>query len=88
MPTDQSDALVLRSFNVGDQDKIIVFFSREKGLIKGVAKGVGAIGKGVGEAIKGDGDQKKEDDQKKEPGKPDEKPVPAPAPEKKAEAKP
>jgi hypothetical protein len=57
-------------------------------VIKGVAKGVGAIGKGVGEAIKGDGDQKKEDDQKKEPGKPDEKPVPAPAPEKKAEAKP
>jgi len=39
MPLDQSEAIVLRSFNVGDQDKIVVFFSREKGVIKGIAKG-------------------------------------------------
>jgi len=51
MPTDQSDALVLRSFNVGDQDKIIVFFSREKGLIKGVAKGARKFGNRFGSSL-------------------------------------
>jgi len=39
MPLEQSEAIVLRSFNVGDQDKIVVFFSHDKGVIKGIAKG-------------------------------------------------
>jgi DNA repair protein RecO (recombination protein O) len=51
MPTDQSDAIVLRSFNVGDQDKIIVLFSREKGLIKGVAKGARKFGNRFGSSL-------------------------------------
>jgi len=51
MPTDQSDAIVLRSYNVGDQDKIIVLFSREKGLIKGVAKGARKFGNRFGSSL-------------------------------------
>ena len=39
MPLQQSEALILRSFNVGEQDKIVVFFSRDKGVLRGVAKG-------------------------------------------------
>jgi DNA repair protein RecO (recombination protein O) len=39
MPLEQSEAIVLRGFNVGEQDKIIVFFSRDKGIVKGIAKG-------------------------------------------------
>ncbi|MBC7364452.1 MAG: DNA repair protein RecO [Candidatus Aminicenantes bacterium] len=39
MPLDKSEAIILRTQNLGEQDKLVVFFSREKGLIKGVAKG-------------------------------------------------
>jgi DNA repair protein RecO (recombination protein O) len=39
MPTDQSEAIVLRTYQVGEQDKIAVFFCREKGVLRGVAKG-------------------------------------------------
>ncbi len=39
MPLYQSEAIVLRAFNVGDQDKIVVFFSHDKGVVKGIAKG-------------------------------------------------
>jgi DNA repair protein RecO (recombination protein O) len=34
-----SEAIVLRSYNSGEQDKIVVLFTREKGIIKGIAKG-------------------------------------------------
>ena len=51
MPTDQSDAIVLRSFDVGAQDKIIVLLSREKGLIKGVAKGARKFGNRFGSSL-------------------------------------
>ncbi len=39
MPIDKSEAIILRTQNLGEQDKLVVFFSREKGLLKGVAKG-------------------------------------------------
>lgn len=39
MPKYESEALILRNFNLAEQDKIIVFFSREHGILKGVAKG-------------------------------------------------
>lgn len=39
MPKHESEALILRNFNLAEQDKIVVFFSREHGIIKGVAKG-------------------------------------------------
>ena len=35
-----TDAINLKSYNLSEADKIIVMYSKEKGLIKGVAKGV------------------------------------------------
>jgi DNA repair protein RecO (recombination protein O) len=51
MPLDQTEAIVLRSFNVGDQDKIVVFFSRDKGLLRGVAKGARKFGNRFGSSL-------------------------------------
>jgi len=39
MPIDQSEAIILRTQNFAEQDKLVVFFSREKGLVRGIAKG-------------------------------------------------
>lgn len=39
MPIKKCEALVLRSFPVGEQDKIVIFLSREKGILHGIAKG-------------------------------------------------
>lgn len=39
MPKYESEALILRNFNLAEQDKIVIFFSREYGILKGVAKG-------------------------------------------------
>lgn len=44
MPLQQSEAFILRSFNLGDQDKIVAFFTRDKGLLRGVAKGARKFG--------------------------------------------
>lgn len=35
-----TDAINLKSYNLSESDKIIVMYSRDKGLIKGIAKGV------------------------------------------------
>ena len=35
-----TDAINLKSYNLSDSDKIVVMYSKDKGLIKGVAKGV------------------------------------------------
>jgi len=51
MPTDQSDAIVLRTYQVGEQDKIAVFFCREKGLMRGVAKGARKFGNRFGSSL-------------------------------------
>lgn len=51
MPLEQSEAIVLRSFNVGEQDKIVVLFSRDKGIIKGVAKGARKFGSRFGSSL-------------------------------------
>jgi len=39
MPLEQSEGFILRTYNIGEQDKIVILFSRDKGLFKGVAKG-------------------------------------------------
>ncbi|NPV82410.1 MAG: DNA repair protein RecO [Candidatus Aminicenantes bacterium] len=39
MPIDQSEAIILRTQSFAEQDKLVVFFSREKGLVRGIAKG-------------------------------------------------
>jgi DNA repair protein RecO (recombination protein O) len=51
MPIEQSEAIVLRSFDVGEQDKIVVFFSRDKGIIKGIAKGARKFGNRFGSSL-------------------------------------
>lgn len=51
MPFEQSEAIVLRSFNVGEQDKIVVFFSRDKGVIRGIAKGARKFGNRFGSSL-------------------------------------
>lgn len=51
MPLDQSEAIVLRSFNIGDQDKIVVLFSREKGLLRAIAKGARKFGNRFGSSL-------------------------------------
>ncbi len=51
MPLKQSEAIVLRSFTVGDQDKIVVFFAKNKGIIKGIAKGARKFGSRFGSSL-------------------------------------
>ncbi len=35
-----TDAINLKSYSIGEADKIIVMYSKEKGLIRGIAKGI------------------------------------------------
>ncbi len=51
MPLEQSESIILRSFNVGEQDKIVVFFSRDKGILRGVAKGARKFGNRFGSSL-------------------------------------
>lgn len=51
MPLEQTEAIVLRTFNVGEQDKIVAFFSKEQGIIKGVAKGARKFGNRFGSSL-------------------------------------
>ncbi|MBN2408904.1 MAG: DNA repair protein RecO [Candidatus Aminicenantes bacterium] len=51
MPLDQTEAIILRSFSIGDQDKLVVFFSRDKGLLRGVAKGARKFGNRFGSSL-------------------------------------
>jgi len=51
MPQEQSEGFVLRTFPVGEQDKLIVFFSTEKGVFKGVAKGARKFGNRFGSCL-------------------------------------
>ncbi len=51
MPLEQSEAIVLRNFNVGEQDKIVVFFSRDKGVLRGIAKGARKFGNRFGSSL-------------------------------------
>ena len=39
MPLFESEGLVLRSYSLSEADRIVVFFTREHGIIRGVAKG-------------------------------------------------
>jgi DNA repair protein RecO (recombination protein O) len=51
MPLEQSEALILRTFAVGEQDKIVILFSQDKGIIKGVAKGARKFGNRFGSSL-------------------------------------
>lgn len=39
MPLFESESLVLRSYNLAEADRIVVFFTRDHGIVRGVAKG-------------------------------------------------
>ena len=39
MPLFESESLILRSYNLAEADRIIVFFTRDHGIVRGVAKG-------------------------------------------------
>lgn len=51
MPLDQAEAIVLRTSPLGDQDKIVVVLTRDKGLIRGVAKGARKFGNRFGSSL-------------------------------------
>lgn len=51
MPTDQAEAIVLRTTNLADQDKIAVLFCRDKGVLRGVAKGARKFGNRFGSSL-------------------------------------
>ena len=51
MPREQTEAIILRTFNYGEQDKIVGFFSRDKGTIKGIAKGARKFGNRFGSSL-------------------------------------
>jgi len=51
MPLEQSEAFILRTFNVGEQDKIVTFFSIDKGIVKGIAKGARKFGNRFGSSL-------------------------------------
>ena len=39
MPLFETESLVLKSYNLAEADRIVVFFTRDHGVIRGVAKG-------------------------------------------------
>ncbi|MFC2169514.1 DNA repair protein RecO [Acidobacteriota bacterium] len=51
MPLEQSEAFILRTFNIGEQDKIVTFFSSDKGVIKGIANGARKFGNRFGSSL-------------------------------------
>jgi DNA repair protein RecO (recombination protein O) len=51
MARKQAESIVLRSFDLGEQDKIIVFFARDVGIFKGVAKGARKFGNRFGSSL-------------------------------------
>lgn len=51
MPLEQTEAIVLRNFNVGEQDRVVVFFSRDRGIIRGIAKGARKFGSRFGSSL-------------------------------------
>ena len=51
MALDQTEAVILRSTAFSDQDKIVTFFSRDKGLVRGVAKGARKFGNRFGSLL-------------------------------------
>lgn len=51
MPRNQTEAIVLRADNIGELDKLVVFFTRRRGLLKGVAKGARKSRKRFGSSL-------------------------------------
>jgi len=51
MALEQTEAFILRTFHVGEQDKIVIFFAKNKGIFKGIAKGARKFGNRFGSGL-------------------------------------
>lgn len=51
MPRLESESIILRSFPLAEQDKLVVFFGRDRGIFKGVAKGARKFGNRFGSSL-------------------------------------
>lgn len=51
MPADQTEAIVFRTSPFGEIDRLVVFFSRDYGLMKGIAKGARKFGNRFGSSL-------------------------------------
>ena len=51
MPSFETEALVLRTYNFGEADKIVVCLTRESGVVRGVAKGCRKLKSRFGAAL-------------------------------------
>jgi DNA repair protein RecO (recombination protein O) len=51
MPLDQTEAIVLRTFDLAEQDRIVVFLTRDRGVLRGVAKGARKFGGRFGSSL-------------------------------------
>lgn len=51
MAIERSEALILQSAPFSEQDKLITFFTREKGILRGIAKGARKFGNRFGSSL-------------------------------------
>jgi DNA repair protein RecO (recombination protein O) len=51
MPLVESESIVLKSYDLADADRIVVFFTREHGVVRGVAKGIKRLNSRFGSAF-------------------------------------
>jgi len=51
MPLEQTEAIVLKAQPLADQDKLVTLYSRDRGLIRGVAKGARKFGNRFGSGL-------------------------------------
>ncbi len=51
MPLLESESLVLRSYDLAEADRIVVFFTRDHGIVRGVAKGAKRLKSRFGSAL-------------------------------------
>ena len=51
MPLVETEALILKTYNLADADKIVVFLAKKEGLLRGVAKGAKRLKSKFGSAL-------------------------------------
>lgn len=51
MPVFESDCIILKSYGLSEADRIVVFFTRDHGLVRGVAKGAKRLKSKFGSSI-------------------------------------
>lgn len=51
MPLDETEAVVLKTTPCAEQDKVVVLFSRERGVLRGIAKGARKFGNRFGSSL-------------------------------------